>query len=56
LRELPPNPLLLRAAYEPAFNAMKMMTRADKLALTGVVVGWVTVGAVVGWLIYGTYW
>jgi len=35
---------------------MKMMTRGDKLALTGVTVGWLTVGAVITCAIYSLYW
>jgi hypothetical protein len=35
---------------------MKMMTRGDKLALIGVTVGWLSVGAVVTWVIYTVYW
>ena len=36
--------------------SMKMMTRDDNLALIGVTVGWLTVGAVVTWVIYSVYW
>ena len=36
--------------------SMKMMTRGDKLALIGVTVGWLTVGAAVTWVIYSVYW
>jgi hypothetical protein len=34
---------------------MKMMTSDDNLALIGVTVGWLTVGAVVTWVIYSVY-
>jgi ABC-type cobalamin transport system permease subunit len=35
---------------------MRKMTRGDKLALVGVTVGWLIVGALITWAIYSFYW